>query len=131
MSNIQNKITISYTRPNTSVDWGPNIKSTELSEYYQNNYIATGMLVAESVNISDDGLTLTRSNIWNDSTPQVTGLEIMLQYKSDTIIQSWLTERNAYNQANGIVPSVPYNVLLEHEDNLMLNGSVAGPYERV
>jgi hypothetical protein len=131
MSNIQNKITISYTRPNTSVDWGPNIKTTELTEYYQNNYIATGMLVSESVTISNDGLTLTRINIWNDSTPQVTGLEIMLQYKSDTIIQSWITTRNAYNEANGIVPSIPYNELLDHEDNLMFNDTVSGPYERV
>lgn len=131
MSDIKNKITVSYTRPNTSVDWGPNIKSTDMIEYYQNNYIDTGMLVSESVNISEDGLVLTRINIWNDYTPELTGLEIMLQYKADAIIQSWISERNAYNQANGIIPSVPYKELLEHEDNLMYTGSASGPYEKI
>jgi hypothetical protein len=131
MSDIKNKITISYTKPNTSVDWGPNMKSPELVEYYQNNYIATGMIVSESVVISPDGLTLTRTNIWNDYTPQLTGLEIMLQYKTDSIIQAWIAERNAYNEANGIVSSVPYTELMEHEDNLMYTGSASGPYEKI
>lgn len=131
MSTIKNKITISYTRPNTSVDWGPNIKSAELIEYYQNNYIAAGLMVSETVNMSDDGLTLTRINIWNDDTPQLTGLEIILQYKTDAIIQNWIAERNAYNEANGIIPSVPYSEFLEHEDNLMFTGTPSGPWEKI
>ena len=131
MSVTKNKITVSYTRPNTSVDWGPNIKSPELVEYYKNNYIDTGMIVSESVDISADGLTLTRINIWNEYTPQLTGLEIMLQYKADDIIQSWISERNAYNETNGITPSMPYNQILEHEDNLMYTGYATGPYEKV
>lgn len=131
MSTTQNKITLSYTRPNTTVDWGPNIKSSELNEYYQTRYIDTGMMVSESVTFSEDGLTLTRVNIWNDETPEVPGLDIMIQYKTDTIIQAWIAERNAYNEVNGIVPSIPYTELLEHEDNLMFTGSVSGPYERI
>ena len=131
MSVTKNKITVSYTRPNTSVDWGPNMKSPELVEYYKNNYIDTSMIVSESVEISPDGLTLTRTNIWNEYTPQLTGLEIVLQYKADAIIQAWISERNAYNQANGITPSMPYNQILEHEDNLMYTGNATGPYEKV
>ena len=131
MSATKNKITVSYTRPNTSVDWGPNIKSTAMIEYYQTNYIDTGMLVSESVNISEDGLVLTRINIWNEYTPQLTGLEIVLQYKTDAIIQSWISERNTYNQTNGIIPSMPYNQILEHEDNLMYTGFATGPYEKI
>ena len=131
MSATKNKITVSYTRPNTSVDWGPNIKSTAMIEYYQTNYIDTDMLVSESVNISEDGLVLTRINIWNEYTTQLTGLEIVLQYKTDAIIQSWISERNTYNQTNGITPSMTYNQILEHEDNLMYTGFATGPYEKI
>jgi hypothetical protein len=131
MSDVRNKITVSYTRPNTTVDWGPNIKTPELQNYYQSTYIDTGMLVSETVTFSEDGLTLTRVNIWNDSTPDTPGLEIMIQYKTDATVQAWITERNAYNVANGIMPSIPYTELLEHEDNLMFTGTVSGPYERI
>ena len=131
MADLKNKITVSYTRPTTSVDWGPNMKSTAMIEYYQNNYIDTGMLVSESVDISADGLTLTRTNIWNWSTLQLTGPEIIQHYKDDAIIQGWIAERNAYNLANNIVPSVPYTEFLQHEDVLMLTGIPTGPNQNV
>jgi hypothetical protein len=131
MDDTKNKITFSYTRPSTTVDWGPNIKSPELIEHYQNNYINTGMIVSENVQISEDGLTLTRINIWSNETPELTGFEIILHYKSDTVVQTWIAERNAYNELNGITSSVPYTEFLAHEDNLMFTGEVSGPWERV
>lgn len=128
---LKNKITMSYTRSNTSVDWGPNIKSPEIVEHYQINYMDTGMMVSESIDISTDGLTLTRTNIWNEYTPQLSGPEIIAHYKTDTIIQGWIAERNAYNLTNNIVPSVPYTEFLQHEEILMLTGIATGPNEKI
>ena len=127
----KNKITLSYTRPNTSVDWGPNMKSPELVEHYQINYMDTGMMVSESVDISTDGLTLTRTNIWNEYSPQFSGPEIIAQYKADAIIQSWIAERNAYNLANNIVSSVSYAEFLQHQEILMATGVATGPNEKI
>lgn len=125
------KITVSYTRPSTTVDWGPNVKSPELLAHYQATYLDTKMMASATDTISPDGLTLTRSNCWNDSTDSLTGVEIMLAYKTDEIIQNWIIERNNYNAANGIIPSVPFDEIITHEDNLMFNDVAAGPFEHI
>ncbi len=126
-----NKLTVSYTRPNTTVDWGPNIKSAGLQNYYQSTYIDTAMMVSENTSISEDGLTLTRTTVWNESTPTMTGLEIVLQYKTDSVVQAWIAERNAYNISNNITPSVTHSELVNHEENLMFTGVPSGPYEKI
>jgi hypothetical protein len=107
------------------------MKSPELVEHYQINYMDTGMMVSESIDISTDGLTLTRTNIWNEYSPQFSGPAIIAQYKADAIIQSWIAERNAYNLANDIVPSVSHTEFLQHEDVLMATGIATGPNEKI
>jgi hypothetical protein len=107
------------------------MKSPELVEHYQINYMDTGMMVSESVDISTDGLTLTRTNIWNEYSPQFSGPEIIAQYKADAIIQSWIAERNAYNLANNIVSSVSYAEFLQHQEILMATGVATGPNEKI
>ena len=88
-------------------------------------------MVSENVTVSEDGLTLTRVTIWNEETPQLTGVDIILQYKTDAVVQAWIAERNSYNEANGIVPSTTHSELVSHEENLMFTGIAAGPYEKI
>lgn len=119
------QIEITYTRPNLDVSWGPNIKSAELEAHYKTEYIDTGMLLSENVSFSPDNLQLHRTTTW------AAGVEILVKYKTDQVIQDWIQTRNAYNDTNGIIASVPFQEFLSHEDHLLESDEATGPFTKV
>jgi hypothetical protein len=91
---------VKHTRPNTSVEFfnpkNSSLVSDETRLHIRNNYIVTGKIVHSEEVISEDGLSMTITAIFqNEATYN--------EWMNDTIITEQLRGvGNSYREANGI-----------------------------
>jgi hypothetical protein len=85
-------------RLNTSVNFFSVDQHTspETKQYMYNTYVATGKQLMMEKEMSDDGLTLTVTQIWQNN-------EDYLECKNDPVSITMKEEFDAYIQSNGII----------------------------
>jgi len=86
------------TRPNTSVDFflSEQHTSAETKQYMYSTYVETGKQLMMTKETSDDGLTLTVTQIWQSQ-------EDYIECKNDPVSIVIKEEFDAYIQSNGII----------------------------
>lgn len=93
------KVTITHTRPNTNIPFGPNypVVPAPVTDHIHQNYILPGKLVNFDRAISADGLVLTLTRIWADQAA-------LDEFTSDQFVNENSTNPlNAYLEQNNIV----------------------------
>lgn len=94
------QVIVKEIRPNTSVNFFQGVQDPlmdqSIKDYYFQNYIENGKFIAAEKNLSEDGLTLTKTMIWESS-----------QARQDFINDQYLKEtlhalRIKYNFDNNI-----------------------------
>ncbi len=94
-------ITKTTTRPSTSVPWHfetPELNLDNFRSHLDLTYVQPGYLISQNNEVSEDGLTLTYTAIWQD-------LQSYQQYDTDPVLQVFWDERDAYYAANNVVMS--------------------------
>ena len=94
------RVITKHTRPNTSVEFFNPKTSTlvtdEVKNYIGKNYIVTGKLVHSEETLSENGLDLNLTAIYQDEAS-------CNEFKNDTtIIEQFFAIGTAYREANGI-----------------------------
>ncbi len=87
-------------RPNTSVVFfdPPTAATTtpEFKQYMWENYMSTGKLITIDNTLSEDGLSLVNTTIWDSEASAI-------QFKDDpVVVQNLFNEQTIYCDANGI-----------------------------
>jgi hypothetical protein len=94
------KITVTQTRPSVSIPFFGSddpVITQEIRTYIAQYYIATGKLILDDRVVSEDGLTMTLTRLWEDQ-------EAIDVFGSDQyIIDNVITPREAYMAQHGIV----------------------------
>ena len=93
---------ITYTRPNTSVDWYE--LDTDFNSYLQSQYIDTGKISNKTVTESADGLTKTTIREW-DSEASLDAFLADSTYNTDL-----RQPRELYNAENNISRTFEHDV---------------------
>lgn len=86
------------TRPNTSIDFflSDQHMSAETKQYLYSTYVETGKQLMMIKEMSDDGLTLTVTQIWQSE-------EYHIECKNDPVSIIIKEEFDAYIQSNDII----------------------------
>lgn len=87
------EVTRSWTRPNTSVEWGQT--PAEIVQYIQQNYDQTGKRLSHSRTPSADNLTLFFTETWNT-------IEDYNYYQVDPTMRQFWEDRHVIYHAAGI-----------------------------
>lgn len=93
--------TVTATRPNTSVNFWPEVQHSSIWKYITETYIDTGKVIWNTTSLSDDGLTRTSVKVFDTE-------QSLDQYISDDTIHSsrFVQGRELYNSDQGIVIDV-------------------------
>jgi hypothetical protein len=95
------QLTVKEIRPNTSVNFFEGIQDPSVDQsirdYFFENYIETGKLIATEKNLSEDGLTLTKIMIWNSDQDRQDFI------KDPFLIQHMHSKKSKYNAENNII----------------------------
>ncbi len=88
-------------RPNTSVEFfdPPTAPSTTpaFKEFMWSNYMSTGKLISIDNTLSEDGLSMVNTTIWDSEASAI-------QFKDDAyVIENLFNPQDTYCTANGIV----------------------------
>ena len=90
------RVTLTFKRPNTSIDWHePIIDSESLRNYWQSTFRDTGKITEWSKSDSADGLTRTMVSVFAN-------VAARQEYQKDSTIQAMMNTRDQYNIDNGI-----------------------------
>ena len=84
---------ITYTRPNTGVDWA--MLDNSCKDYIVSTYEATGKSVSFTSVLSADGLTLTRIRTFDSEAS-------FNEYRNDSVIRNTSNDIKSYNSDNSI-----------------------------
>ena len=86
-----------YTKPDTNTPWhGEIIDKTEFSERLNSAYINTNKIVSNSMELSEDALSLTFHMVFDSE-------ESYIEYDTDPILNNFWSARAEYNTIMGIV----------------------------
>tara|TARA_Y100000310_G_C20386557_1_gene670711 strand:- start:97 stop:423 length:327 start_codon:yes stop_codon:yes gene_type:complete len=92
---------VKHTRPNTGVNFykdssgGGKYMSPSAKTHVKNTYVDTGKRISFTTSLSGNQLELTKTYVFSNETAKN-------EYVNDSVIQSWLSDCNTYNTANGI-----------------------------
>jgi hypothetical protein len=101
------------TRPNTNVpfyDW------TQHQDYYRTNYWDTGIQIGDDFELSEDGLTRTRTATYNG----VPGIIELLS--SDATLSQYQSLHKAYSDLHGITRSTMGFEVYNEQGTLIISG---------
>ena len=94
------KVIRKQTRPNTSVEFwqGANdpAMTDEFRNYFYETYVLTGKFISASPAVSENGLELTNTLIWNSQAD-------FDECKNDPVCQEGLFAKAAQSAANGVI----------------------------
>lgn len=90
-------VTASFVRPNTDAPFF--VPSTEFSTHFDNTYVQTGKVLANTFTFSPDGLSITRQITWVNRPAYV-------EFATDPVQVELMSAREAHHEANGIVMNI-------------------------
>ena len=99
-------IKIKHTRPNTGVDWYRVESDSYLSysdiSHVESTYRDTNKLVSTSQSLSENGLELTKTFVFDNE-------DSRNAFLNDSRIQAWISARNTYHTSNSITIEILQN----------------------
>lgn len=90
--------TRTWVRPSVDIPFHRQQVTEEFKTYFRNTYDITGKRISIQHIYSEDRLSLTIKGVWRDRAAYE-------EHLADSIINSMFSEREAYNNANGIIAS--------------------------
>lgn len=100
-SNNMYIVTRVHTRPNLEVEFFHPKEATtpEFKNYFIETYIGTGKSILIEHSVSEDGLAMTSTSIWDNEAS-------FTQFSNDPNANELITTATAYNTANGIIETI-------------------------